>query len=143
MAPAPIAAASIQQAPQLDIVLKPTRIDPAAGTGEVDVGMTITGVSAAQGAVLLAHQPGGPRMTRPIGIADMLVADEAGAVPLDRAIEEGMEVWRAGRDVRAPVRVRYRTVIDTSVGGIISSVTYVHVPGVSALRPIMQRLPRF
>src|SRR3546814_5061573 len=78
MSPAPIAAASIQQAPQLDIVLKPTRIDPAAGTGEVDVGMTITGVSAAQGAVLLAHQPGGPRMTRPIGIADMLVADEAG-----------------------------------------------------------------
>src|SRR3546814_19981790 len=58
MSPAPIAAASIQQAPQLDIVLKPTRIDPAAGTGEVDVGMTITGVSAAQGAVLLAHQPG-------------------------------------------------------------------------------------
>src|SRR3546814_4990099 len=64
MSPAPIAAGSIQQAPQLDIVLKPTRIDPAAGTGEVDVGMTITGVSAAQGAVLLAHQPGGPRMTR-------------------------------------------------------------------------------
>src|SRR3546814_8601390 len=112
MAPAPIAAASIQQAPQLDIVLKPTRIDPAAGTGEVDVGMTITGVSAAQGAVLLAHQPGGPRMTRPIGIADMLVDDEAGAVPLDRAIEDGMEVWRAGRDVSGDVRVRYRTVIE-------------------------------
>src|SRR3546814_19576425 len=60
MSPAPIAAASIQQAPQLDIVLQPTRIDPAAGPGEVDVGMTINGVSAAQGAALPADQPGGP-----------------------------------------------------------------------------------
>src|SRR3546814_8064522 len=79
MSPAPIAAASIQQAPQLDIVLKPTRIDPAAGTGEVDVGMMITGVPPARGAVLLAHQPGGPPMPRPIGLAAMLVPDEAGA----------------------------------------------------------------
>src|SRR3546814_10289046 len=74
---------------------------------------------------LFRSQPGGPRMTRPIGIADMLVADEAGAVPLDRAIEDGMEVWRAGRDVRGDVRVRYRTVIDNSVGGILSSIPYV------------------
>src|SRR3546814_20263602 len=105
MSPAPNAAASIQQAPQLDIVLKPTRIDPAAGTGEVDVGMTITGVSAAQGAVLLAHQPGGPRMTRPIGIADMLVADEAGAVPLDRAIRAAER--RVGKECVSTCRSRW------------------------------------
>src|SRR3546814_16972188 len=42
MSPAPIAAASIKHAPPLDIVLKTTRIDPAAGTGEVDVGLTVS-----------------------------------------------------------------------------------------------------
>ncbi|HVI97555.1 MAG TPA: hypothetical protein VM657_00655 [Sphingomonas sp.] len=142
VSPAPIAATSIQQAPQLDIVLKPTRIDPAAGTGEIEVRMTIARVSAAQGAVLLAHQPGGPRMTRPIGIADMLVADATGAVPLDRAIEDGMEVWRAGRGVHGDVRVRYRTVIDNSVGGILSSIPYVDGPGVSGIGNMLLAIPR-
>src|SRR3546814_15121006 len=82
-------------------------------------------------------------MTRPIGIADMLVADEAGAVPLDRAIEDGMEVWRAGRDVRGDVRVRYRTVIDNSVGGILASIHYVDGPGVSGICSMMLALPMF
>src|SRR3546814_7256432 len=82
-------------------------------------------------------------MTRPIGIADMLVADEAGAVPLDRAIEDGMEVWRAGRDVRGDVRVRYRTVIDNSVGGILSSIPYVDGPGVSGIGSMLLAIPQF
>src|SRR3546814_10446942 len=77
-----------------------------------------------------------------IGIADMLVADEAGAVPLDRAIEDGMEVWRAGRDVRGDVRVRYRTVIDNSVGGILSSIPYVDGPGGAGTAAMRSRMNR-
>src|SRR3546814_4789857 len=54
-----------------------------------------------------------------------------------------MEVWRAGRDVRGDVRVRYRTVIDNSVGGILSSIPYVDGPGVSGIGSMLLAIPQF
>lgn len=129
------------EAPLLTIILKPSRIDPVAGTGTVDVKMKIDDVSVAAAADLLAHQPGGPRMTQPIGITDMTFHDAAGAVPLKRTVEQGWEIWRADRAVRGDVTLSYTTLIDNSAGGILSSIPYIDGPGVSGIGSMLLALP--
>ncbi len=142
LSPAPGISADAPSTPLLTIALKPTQVDPVNGTGDVNVGMTISNVSAGKGAALLAHQPGGPRMTRPIGIDDLHLSDGTGLVPLDRAIEDGMEVWRAGRDISGEVRLSYRTRIDNSAGGILSSIPYVDGPGISGIGSMLLAIPQ-
>lgn len=134
--------AHADEAPLLTIVLKPSDIDPGAGTGTVDVKMTIDDVSAAAAVDLLAHQPGGPRMTQSIGIADMTFSDAAGAVPLTRTMEQGWEIWRADRAIGGDVTLSYSTQIDNAAGGILSSIPYVDGLGISGIGSMLLALPR-
>ncbi|HEY0594952.1 hypothetical protein [Sphingopyxis sp.] len=134
--------ARAEEAPHLSIRLKPVALDAAAGTGELDVEMRLSGTSAPGGSDLIVHQPGGPRMTKGITIADLRLSDAEGAVETRRVMKDGWEFWQPARAVGGDISLRYRTQIDNSAGGILSSIPYVDGPGLSGIGSMLLALPR-
>ncbi len=126
----------------MEVALKPSAIDPVAGTAMLDVQLAIPAMSVAPGAPLFTHQNMAPRMRAPLRIETLTVSDDRGTVPLTDDGKNGLRSWSARRTVTGTVRVRYRTPIDNAAGGGLSTVPVVDGPGLFGVGNMLLLLPK-
>jgi hypothetical protein len=96
-------------APMVTVLIKPGKIDPATSKGDLDVSLTIPGVSAEAGKPFLSMGMFTPGLAYPQVLKTLAVGDDAGAVPMTRAADRnGPDRWVPGRAIRGMVTVTYR-----------------------------------
>jgi hypothetical protein len=104
-----VSAGAAAQAPLATVLIKPGKVDTATSKGDIDITMTIPGVSAPAGQPFLSMDMFTPGLARPQVMKNLSVTDAAGAVPLTEAIDkDGPHRWIPGRAITGIVTVRYR-----------------------------------
>lgn len=105
-------------APLAAVMITPIALGTPEGSGDVAVALTVPGVSAPAGTRLVSIGTIVPGMARPLVIRDMLLADDAGPVPLTAGAggqgpsDNANEGWVIGRAVSGTLRVGYRVVVE-------------------------------
>ena len=103
------AAAMAAEAPLMTVTIKPGKIDTATSRGDLDVDMTIPGVSAAAGQPFLSLGLATPGLAHPQVLKDLVVTDDAGPVSLTEVKGRGGPGgWAPARPVKGTVKVGYR-----------------------------------
>ena len=110
-----VGAAHAAPAPLMTVLIKPGAMSEAAG-GAVDVAITVPAMDVPAGEPLFALPAMAPNMPSPQPVADLVVTDAEGAVPLAARDTGGGRPWTASRRVHGEVVVRYRLPIDNARG---------------------------
>jgi len=96
-------------APLMTVLIKTGKVDAATSKGDIDVTMTIPGVSAPAGQPFLTMQLFTPGLAHPQPLTGLTLTDAAGAVPLTPAGEaDGPQRWVPGRAISGVATVKYR-----------------------------------
>ena len=106
-------AAQAQPAPLMTVLIKPGKVDPATSQSDIDVTMTIPGVSAPAGQPFLSMGMFTPGLARPAVLKSVTLSDAAGPVALTEAPDaRGPKRWLPGRAISGTATVRYRIVAE-------------------------------
>jgi hypothetical protein len=93
-------------APVITVLIKPGRVDPATSKGDIDITMTIPGVSAPAGQPFLSMGMFTPGLARPQVMESLSVTDAAGVVHLTEASAKGgTHRWVPGRAIQGVATV--------------------------------------
>ena len=133
---------SASAAPRLTVRLAPRIVDPQAGVARIAVTEAVSELTLAADAPLFVHQNMAPRMTAPVRIEDLAVADASGPVPLVDDGKPGQRSWRAGRAVTGPLTARYVVVVENASGGGLSAIPHVDGPGVLGSGNMLLLMPQ-
>jgi predicted metalloprotease with PDZ domain len=102
-------AAAGAEAPLMTVLIRPGKVDPAVSRGDIDVVMTIPGVSAAAGQPFLSMGMFIPGLARPQAMRSLFLADAAGPAPVTETFDDdGVHRWAPARALKGTVTVRYR-----------------------------------
>ncbi len=103
------ASAEATPAPLMDVRITTGKVDVATAKGDIDVVMTIPGVSASASEPFLSMPLFTPGLSRPQVLRDLTVSDASGSVPL-KAVggDDGPNRWIPGRAIQGAVTVKYR-----------------------------------
>jgi hypothetical protein len=102
------AAVNAAPAPLMTVLIKPGRVNQTAGTGDVEVLLTLPEVHVPAGAALLRLGTIVPGMSKPQSVNEMAVSDALGAAPVVLHLEEGNCEWTTTRALAGELKVRYR-----------------------------------
>ncbi|WP_419814300.1 peptidase M61 [Glacieibacterium sp.] len=101
------AAPGAPSGPLARVLITPSAVDETAGTGSVEVSLTVPDVDVAAGTPLVRIGTIVPGMAGPQSVLDMTVADASGPVPMSMRTGDD-SAWIAGRAVKGILSVRYR-----------------------------------
>jgi hypothetical protein len=94
-------------APLMTVLIKPGRMSQTAGTGDVEVLLTLPEVHVPAGAALLRLGTMVPGMSKPQPVSELVVSDTQGAAPVVLHLEEGNCEWTTTRALEGELKVRY------------------------------------
>lgn len=94
-------------APLMTVLIKPGRMSQTAGTGDIEVLLTIPAVHVPAGAALLRLGTMVPGMSKPQPVSDMAVSDAHGAAPMVLHQKEGNCEWTTTRALEGDLKVHY------------------------------------
>jgi predicted metalloprotease with PDZ domain len=94
-------------APLMKVLIKPGPMSQTAGTGDVEVILTIPEVHIPAGAALLRLGTMVPGMAKPQPVSEMAVSDALGAASMVLHTKEGNCEWTTTRALEGDLKVRY------------------------------------
>lgn len=94
-------------APLMTVLIKPGAMSQTAGTGDVEVILTVAEVRVPAGATLLRLGTMVPGMATPQPVSEMAVSDALGPAPVVLHTKEGNCEWTVTRALEGDLKVRY------------------------------------